>query len=252
MTLPLLSGRAAICTAPVPPDNAVRVLGERQSLTNDQWEDLWPGPTASVPLVTEAQSLEIVSAHANNTSGGTGVQALRLGLLNENFAYVEQELALNGTTPVAVPEGPWMRVNVMQAANAGSYGWTQSGAIDLRQAGGGAVWARMLVDTNEHRSAIYTIPKDTLAGLVSASVQMRGRKASTYIEVEAQIREPNKAWKVLATAEFDEVENSAFTAVEDTGSRGEELWDFRIRVKGSGNVERVTCNLLVHEWSTRQ
>lgn len=234
-------------SSPVPYDSQ-RIVAERTTYTVDTWQDLWPGPTDRIPFVDTPQNLELVSANAANAAAGTGAQQVRLGLLDANMIYNEILVELNGITAVPVPGGPYLRCNRFETVRTGSYGWVEAGAVDLRQSGGGAVWRRMIVDSNEDRSGAYTVPARFETSVSSFVMKMYGRTASSALDVEAQVREPGEAWRVLGLIRLDDVDNGT-GGIGDDQIRGKPGTDFRISAYPTGTPGRCVANVLLKEYT---
>lgn len=113
---------------------------------------------------TTAQSLEILSSDANDTSAGTGARTVTIRGLNSSWVEVEQTVSMNGTTAVALGTD-LIRVYEMYVATSGAYA-TQTvpshlGTITLRIAGGGATWLVIYADgfpRGQSQCGIRTIP----------------------------------------------------------------------------------------------
>lgn len=84
-----------------------------------------------------AQSLEIVSSSANDTAAGTGARAVYIETIDGNWNEQIHVIALNGTTPVALP-GVHLHTNRIFAVSTGS-GHVNAGNITLRIVSSGVV-----------------------------------------------------------------------------------------------------------------
>lgn len=108
---------------------------------------------------TSAESLEVLSASANDDGdpAGTGARTVTVAGLDAN--YVPQSLAvtMNGTTAVALTGTTWRRTFSVKVATAGS-GGVNAGNITLRVAGGGATRAFMLASHGRTNLGFYTVP----------------------------------------------------------------------------------------------
>jgi len=140
----------------VPGHTRIAGLGFNPSVTTSGNQDIWSGG-GLYPFQTTAQTLEIVSASANDTAAGTGARTVSMILLDANFNPVSVTVTLNGTTPVTISDGPYIRVNLMQVATAGS-GQTNAGNITLRVAGAGATQGVILAGATIAQSSIFTVP----------------------------------------------------------------------------------------------
>jgi len=96
-------------------------------------QTIWPG-VGLMPVFTVAQSLEVVSTDPNDTFGGTGLNIVRIGLRDFNFASVTLNLNMNGLTPVPLPGGPYIGTRILNTV-ASPTGVNQ-GDILIRVVGG--------------------------------------------------------------------------------------------------------------------
>jgi len=131
-------------------------LGFNPSVTTSGNQDIWSGG-GLYPFQTSAQSLEVLSASANDTAAGTGARTISLTLLDSNYNVVNQTVTLNGTSVVSVPGGPYLRVNLAQVMTAGS-GQTNAGNITVRVASAGATQSVILAGASIAQSSVFTVP----------------------------------------------------------------------------------------------
>jgi hypothetical protein len=76
---------------------------------------------------SSAQTFKIVSTNANNTSGGTGIQSVRVWGIDSNYDLTTVDVSLNGITPVSIP-GSFYFINKMETIN-GSWAVTANSQI---------------------------------------------------------------------------------------------------------------------------
>lgn len=107
------------------------------------WVPLTQSQTWQTP--TTAQALEIVST--NNTDDiptGTGARTVRVyGIQDWSVGEVSVDVALNGTTPVAI-SGTWLRIHRVKVVDSGTYGSatasSHNSTITVQGSGAGVVW----------------------------------------------------------------------------------------------------------------
>lgn len=138
-------------------------------------------------------SLEIVSDdNTNDIAGGDGARTVRIwGLNNINGSWTEdiQDVALNGTTPVVIPN-QMFRVYKMRVIDSGTYASqsapSHNSTITLRVASAGATWATV----NTYNSSfglsateigVYSIPKGMTAYLIHVHFDIEGNKVVDVI-----------------------------------------------------------------------
>ena len=98
-------------------------------------QTIWPG-VGLLPMFNVAQNLEVLSTDPNDTTGGSGMGSVIIGLRDFNYNSVTIQVALNGLTPVPVPGGPYIGLRVMQTLNSPAFGISNLGDIIVRVVGG--------------------------------------------------------------------------------------------------------------------
>ncbi len=211
--------------------SSFQMFGERTAATVIGWQDVWPGPTPRYPFPANPEELEVVSAAAENSAGGTGVQSVRLTLMDASWRIVRKSVTLNGLTPVAVPDGPYRRVLRMVAQTAGSYGWTEGDAIDARTTGG-AVLQRMNVDTNSGRACIWTFSADQWPWGINAwrtQILAVKKEASVQFELQARNVTTGLAWLDLdMSPQLDQDSRGYVNAFPPLCDLQQQVWDMRV------------------------
>ena len=141
-------------------------------------------PTPLAPV-----TLELVSDdNTNDIPAGTGAITVTLeGLSNTNGAWTEesQTIALNGTTPVAVPND-MLRVYRLFVATSGTYATqtapSHNSTITLRVTGAGATWQTLTptgsFGLSQSEIAVYTVPKGKTGYLLSKKVSVEDAKTA--------------------------------------------------------------------------
>jgi hypothetical protein len=135
---------------------------------------------------TTAQSLEIVSSNANDTSAGTGARTITIVGLNSSWVETSVTVTMNGTTPVAVT-GTWMRIYRMYIETTGTYGTStassQAGTITLRNSGAGVTWGLLSLDgtfgLGQSLIGSYTVPSGYTAYVYPNYISVESTKTIT-------------------------------------------------------------------------
>lgn len=135
-----------------------KIFGLTTTLTPITGTGLYQTPTT-------AQSLEIVSSSANDTSAGSGARTVYVQGLDANFALQSVTATMNGTTPVAL-SGTWFRVFRIYVVTSGTYGSvsasSHAGTITVRNSGAGVSWGQLALDNSfaigQSMIGAYTVP----------------------------------------------------------------------------------------------
>lgn len=126
-------------------------------------EDLWNGGGLYTGFPTgAAETLEVFSSSANDTSNGTGARTVRLyGRDADGLSQIE-DVTMNGTTPVTTTR-TWTRMWLSRVMSAGT-GTTNAGQITVRHSSTTAnVFAVMPSGVSRTTIAAYTVPTDRRA-----------------------------------------------------------------------------------------
>lgn len=147
------------------------VRGHNPDVDSGQREDLIPwGGLMQFPAA--AVAMEVLSSGAADTAAGTGARTVALDLLDAAWLPVSQTVTLNGTTPVAIPGGPYRRVNRARVASAGT-GEANTGTITIRVTAGAVIQEQILPTEGQSRSGVYTVPAGFAAYVMFGSFGLK-------------------------------------------------------------------------------
>jgi hypothetical protein len=130
-------------------------FGRNPDVDTGAAEDIWEGG-GLYTFDTTAQSLEIISSDANDTSAGTGARTVTVIGLDANYVEKSEVATMNGATAVALT-GTWLRVHRCSVTTAGT-GEVNAGTLTVRIAGAGATRLVVGIGNGQTLMAIYTIP----------------------------------------------------------------------------------------------
>ena len=142
----------------------------------------YPTPLITVPL-------EVVSDdNVNDKAGGAGALTITIeGISNTNGPWTRevQTVALNGTTPVVLPNN-MLRVDRMYVASSGAYATaiipSHNSVISVREVSGGAIWQTLFPTGSfglaQSEIAVYTIAKGTTGYFLGKSVYLEDTKTA--------------------------------------------------------------------------
>lgn len=123
--------------------------------------------------LTSASLLAISSTNINDTANGTWARKIMICWLNANYEEIEEEIVMNGTTPVNTTKS-FLRVCEMYVLTA----WSQEKAIWIIKAQVWAVNYWQINDwTNKSLTSIYTIPKGKVWFLIKWKASSDAEKA---------------------------------------------------------------------------
>jgi hypothetical protein len=151
----------------------------------DQTEEtVWEGG-GTYTFDATAQSLEIVSSNANDSSGGSGARTITLLGLDSTYTSLTQVVTLNGTNAVAIA-GRWLRVFRASVTTAGT-GGVNAGTLTVRLSGGGATRLVIGAGNGQTLMAVYTIPAGKTGYMVHYYASLNTATPATAASMDARL-----------------------------------------------------------------
>jgi hypothetical protein len=146
----------------------VSKFGINATVGSGGFESMWEGSNL-YPWPTAAATLSVVSASANDASGGTGARTVEIQGLDSSWNVLTETITMNGTTPV-VTTGSFLRVFRARVVTAGSL---KSNAAEITMSSGGTTLAYITYDTigmGQTLMAVYTIPAGKTGYIINLNV----------------------------------------------------------------------------------
>ena len=146
----------------------VSKFGINSTVGSGGFESIWEGSNA-YPWPTAAATLSVVSASANDASGGTGARTVEIQGLDSSWNLLTETITMNGLTPV-VTTGSFLRVFRARVVTAGSL---KSNAAQITMSSGGTTLAYITYDTigmGQTLMAVYTIPNGKTGYIINLNV----------------------------------------------------------------------------------
>ena len=148
----------------------VSKFGVNSTVGSGGFESIWEGSNA-YPWPTDVQTLSVVSASANDTSGGTGARTVEIQGLDTNWDVVTDTVTMNGTTPVLTTQ-TFRRVFRARVVTAGSLE-TNAAQITMTGSTDSNILAYITYDTigmGQTLMAVYTIPNGKTGYIINLNV----------------------------------------------------------------------------------
>ena len=130
-------------------------------------EDVWEAG-GSITYLTSAETMEIASSDANDTSAGTGARTLLLEGVDGTGAYASETITLNGTTDVT-SSNSYLRVNFMTLQTAGTTGYNV-GNITATATTAATIQDEMDATEGVSQSSHHTVPLGKKCYIVKVEV----------------------------------------------------------------------------------
>ncbi|KKN10539.1 hypothetical protein LCGC14_1035590 [marine sediment metagenome] len=147
-------------------------------------EDLWNAGGLMVYL-TAAETMDIVSDNAADTSVGTGLQTLLIQGLDDNFVETSETITLDGLNPVTTVN-TYLRVHDMRGLTAGATG-SNEGIITATATTSVVIQGQMDVGSNASSTFQFTVPADKTAFITFfefSAGQMDAVEFSIFVRLE--------------------------------------------------------------------
>lgn len=185
-----------------------------QATATDIWDRADATPTQQLWVApTQARIHNIVSTDANDASGGTGLQTMRIwGLTawdaNEGF----EDVTLNGLTDVPT-ENAYVIIHRMKKLTSGASG-PNVGTVTATAATDATVTAAMLPGQGQTQMAIFGVPstcKFALEKFYASALQSVGAAVSIGVEVLVA-EDPEAEEGVFTVKHTDSIRSNATSA----------------------------------------
>lgn len=139
-------------------------------------EDVWPNG-ATYPFPAAAGTLSVVSASAEDDTGGTGATQIKIYGLDANYDEINEVVTLDGTTPV-VTTASFLRVNRMHIVGTVGTALTNLGDITATHGVAGVIGI-IPAGLGQTQQAIYTVPRGYSGFLQNVHAHIEGTSSAT-------------------------------------------------------------------------
>ncbi len=128
-------------------------------IDNTGFKDIW-GVDGNMTLPAAAETWEVLSSSASDTSAGAGARSVAVTYLDDSYVLRTKVVALNGTTPVTLNTDHFKPRNVVVVSSDPAVGHNV-GTITVRSTGGGTP-TRNIIEAEFSASAdtLYTVAAD--------------------------------------------------------------------------------------------
>lgn len=127
----------------------------RNTAIGGSYEDIWfAGGTEQ--LLTAAETLDIVSDDLDDTAAGSGVRAVRIKGLDANYNLIQEDVTMDGTTPVTTTNS-FLRVFRAFGTLFGS-SETNEGTVTITATTAGTTHASLEPGVGQTQKTQFTVP----------------------------------------------------------------------------------------------
>ena len=145
----------------------VSKFGRNPSVKSADYETLWDGSNL-YPWPTAAETLNVVSTDADDSSSGTGARTVEIEGLDSNWDVLTETVSMNGTTNVTTTNS-FLRVYRVRVVTAGSTG-VNEGTITCTNTTSSNVIGQISLGSSgfgQSLMALYTVPAGKTAYLIN-------------------------------------------------------------------------------------
>lgn len=180
--------------------------------TDTDPEDVWEGGGIYTGQpVGSAETVQVFSSDANDTSAGSGARTIRIIGLDANNLEQQEDLTLNGTTAVT-STGTFNRVFRMVILTAGS-GQQNAGIITTRHSTTTAnIFGSIPIGRNQSQIAAYTVPANKTLYITHIDIKLtRSNGSSGSASIFVAIREPGAIYRHAKAFEVSTSQSYVYT-----------------------------------------
>ena len=158
----------------------VHKFGWRSGVTTTH-HHLWNDSTADTDMIfpTVAETFDVVSASANDTSAGSGAQKVFIEGLDANFDVATFEATMNGVTPVPTTGQTFIRITRAYVTDVGTYGGTNAGLITISGTDSSNNYGFLDTDEAQTQNSQYTVPAGKTGHILNASMTVESNKLAS-------------------------------------------------------------------------
>ncbi|KKL49845.1 hypothetical protein LCGC14_2311430 [marine sediment metagenome] len=180
------------------------VSSHNPTLPNGTEEDIWEEGGTLVYL-SSAETMEVVSDSINDTSAGTGAQAVSLEGLDSNYDEISETIIMAGTTPVTSSLS-YLRVRLLTVSGSGSL-QSNDGVITAEASTASTIQCHLNAREGASQNSHFTVPNNKNAYVIRVSFQASKLSGGGTPEVE---------WKGLAMLFGSNTWIQVFDVIQDS------------------------------------
>ena len=153
-------------------------------------EDIWTAGGVKSYL-SSAETVDVVSSDANDTSDGTGARTVQIYGLDGNYEMLDETIILNGTTPVT-SSNSYLRLYRAVVRSAGS-GGVNAGDITVDASTSSSTCALVSTGDCQTLQSQYTVPANHYALIGHIEVTTARNE---QLQLDLQVREEDQVFAV--------------------------------------------------------
>lgn len=185
--------------------SSVHKFGGNSTIPNGSERDVWEPGSGDLTYLTTAQTVHLISSVAgDNQASITGARSVYIEGLDANFDVQSEVVnmhATDGTIASGSTTNTYIRIYRAYVEDAGAYGVTNLGDIDVVEDGASTTQCRVPASFGQSVMSHYTVPADKTGYIKRISITVDTGKD---VDVEMKIRKeadvtaaPTSAWRTL-------------------------------------------------------
>lgn len=148
-------------------------FGTNHTIGTGGFEVIWSTGGAYTGFSAAAQTVDVVSTAAADTSAGAGLQTVMLYGLDTDYNELSELVTMNGTSAVTTTAS-FLRLWRMVSVSTGS-GGVNAGIITASQTTSGDVMAEVEIGHGQTQICVWTVPNGKTAYLKSVHYALAGK-----------------------------------------------------------------------------
>lgn len=200
---------------------------------------IWHSGT-TYPYQTSAQTIEALSASADDAAAGTGAQKVKISGLDENWDVIHEEVTLDGVTPVTTTQ-TFLRVYRAAVTDVGS-GNINAGDITIRVSPGGSTLASLPAGEGSTFLSLLPIPRGHEGYLYDYEITT---DAALNSEITARVRTRKFGEAFRTSSQFIVNKESPARHEYKIPMRLEAKTDLAFTAQSSNNDRTVYCQFTI-------
>jgi len=188
----------------IPHAKVIHKFGRNPTVsTGGAFDAIWNGGGTYTGFPEEIETVSIVSTSSNDTSVGTGARVITIYGLDANFLEQEEEIILNGLTPV-VSTLVYSRLPRARVMTAGSIGYNEGNISIAHTTTVANVFAVVPATCNTTMIAAYTIPANKNGHIIAQAATIANKNAAS-VEVRLRVRQAGSVFTAVGEAAINSV-----------------------------------------------
>lgn len=167
----------AVAAGQIPGVRYIFKFGTNAEVSNSVYEDIWIAGGVET-LLTTAETVDISSDDAEDGVGGDGVRTMRIQGLNAQYHLIEEDVVMNGLTPVTTVN-EYLRVYRVYGLISGDTGENE-GTITIESTSSSTTMGSIDPGQNQTEKTQFTIPAGYYGFILS--IEQSGGQGDDWLQ----------------------------------------------------------------------